>query len=202
MRSVYARCRIRRVLLAGCLWALPIASKDCDIVVSLFDYSGKPTDTVVSLLDSKGSPIQTTVSTNGRAEFCDAGLAPVTIAVGLDICGQVLIRRIEPSARHTQSFPVYYRSCHSFFVPNGCDVVVRVRDLGARPISRAIVSAGVLKVLTDDFGRASVRMSCCKSTEATVKKDGFGPRQVEIECKHDGQAYETVVFLERLGRGQ
>lgn len=179
------------------LLVTPLGATDCDIIVSLFDYSGKPTDARVSLVDATGSEAAFTNSVNGVAELCDAGVRPVTIVVGNDSCGRVSIHRIEANRYETKRVPVYYQNCHSFGIDTGCSIVLRVRDKDGRPMAGASVKFGRVVEKSDRLGRIHLSLLYGSSGEATVSKPGFRDNHLAVECSRGRERFEAGVKLER-----
>jgi hypothetical protein len=169
----------------------------CDLQVLVRDYEGRPVDPKVTVVGADGRTIAETVAKGGRAEFCDLGLATVSVIVGGDHCGQVQVRRLKITAGHTITIPVYFRNCHSFTVFDSCDILVRLVDQKGTKLPGASVAVGGRVYVSDRFGRVRFGLGRTTQLELIASYGELEKERLTVSCGPNSSDVEKTIILKQ-----
>ncbi len=189
--------------LTGLLWlcaaVAPGAPSYCAFEVRVSKPDGAPFAKVEVAIVSRGVQIVTAeTDANGLARLCDAPFHNVSIVVGFDICGSVLVRDVKATWPETrQVFVTYVKDiCDHFIFADRCTALVRVQDAMGQPLAGARFEGRPAQApgsaLSDDFGRLFFTLKRGESLKGTVTKDGHEPARVSAQCNQTGAAEVEV----------
>jgi hypothetical protein len=176
------------------------SSSYCAFEVIVRTPSGGPVANVpVQLVSHKSTVLShTTTDEQGRAKICNAPMERVDIAVGLDLCGSVVVRMLQPRWPDTRRvFVTYVREVCSFVpVHNDCLIVLRIQDdrgqpvQGARLETKSITGPGTN--ISDEFGRIFLSTPKGGWFKGLVRKDDRRPEDVSLRCEEDLELKVTL----------
>ena len=200
--TVAARCLC--ALLVSCV---PLTAAEgatyCAYEVRVNEPSGKPFAGVPILLVHNGAQIaETRTDATGKARICDAPLDAVSIAVGFDICGSVVVRDLVPLwLRTRQVFVTYVRSTCGEFVsfPADCHLLVRVVDDKGRFLPGARLGPKTLEIgsgadVSDEFGRMFRYLKEHEKLDGVVTKEGYGSSPLSTKCSIGADTEMKVIL--------
>lgn len=183
------------------------ASTDwCSLSVRVLSPSGQRPGTYVTVREQNGRTIEKEVQPPEDIRFCDLGILPVSVEVGLPGCNQVLVRDVPLMAGEMYLLTVTYdiEPCVAGKkapppVPL-CETLLRVTG----PEGSWIVGAEVafddvtyMPSRTDVSGRLLVVLSLSQRLSGVVRASGLSPRRFELTCTRDSQRQEQLLRLNR-----
>jgi hypothetical protein len=158
----------------------------------------------VALIEKGQQRPETRTDGRGIARLCEAPLRPVDIAVGVDLCGSVLLRHVQPNWPEVRRVFVIYQGepCERFAFADRCLTLLRVTTENGSPVPGARLEGGgtVLpgSMLTDAFGRLFVQLKRGESLLGMIVKEGRQPVRISERCASLGEDYiEDTVVLPR-----
>lgn len=166
----------------------------CAFEIRVRKPSGTPFAKVPVAIIYNGTQIaEARTDASGTARLCDAPLGAVDIAVGFDVCGSVLLRKVRPLWLRTRRvFITYARSsCQEFIFPKDCHVLLRVADNQGRPVAGVRFEANGSRTaselgLSDSFGRLFLSLKGAEEVRGLVTKRGYEPASVSQTCHPRG----------------
>lgn len=201
-----ALTKTRRIICVLC-WMPLIAGQSnwCAFQVHVKTPSGAPFAGVPVVLASGGKQL-TEVRTDARgiANICDAPLTAVTIAVGFDACGSVLVKDVKALWLRTRRLDVTYvkSTCEEFVsFPENCHVLLRIVDGSGSPVLGARVQGNACiksesSTTSDALGRIFCSLAPSRTLNGIIEKQGYKPTLVSIACHpHALDAREERVIL-------
>jgi len=171
------------------------ADQYCAFSIKVSSPSGRPLSGIpVAMIQGESKEFGPEVRTDGsgRAKLCDAPLEPVTIIVGLDMCGAVAIKRVTPSWPVTKQLHYTYvpEGCNHFGAVSSCTILIRVRNEEARPILGAAWTAEGISgrsTSSDEFGRILQSVEVGRDLRGVLTERGFAPERVSVPCEPGGE---------------
>ena len=175
-------------------FAISVSGQECDLRVLIRDYESRPTEAAVAITDMQGKLLTETISKGGVAEFCDLGIAPFNVVVGLNVCGQVQVKWLSVYQGQTLEVPVYMRPCHGW-VPRGCDFLIRLVDEQGTKLAAASLIIQHQVRLTDRFGRIRLSVGRGKELELIARYAGLREEHFSLACGVDDIDSERTIVL-------
>lgn len=174
-------------------------SGDCSVRVHVYDTAGQPVEGApVSLQMDSGGPAMRAVSVHGVAEFCDVGWGEFSVTVGLDLCGQVVVRRLHIRWTQTLDIPVIHQNCHGFTIYSGCLIMLRFSDSEGHVLSGVRVKRGdIAPVISDRYGRAVIAVAFGATAEFQALLPGYDSRTEHVDCERTNIEAERGIILRR-----
>jgi len=177
--------------------ALP--SDFCTLRVTVRDFQGAVSQGVPVVVRSKTGVMLATSRTgqDGRAEFCDLPLGLFDVAVGVSLCGQVIVRDLFDIYPYSIELPVLYENCHGavWSMGGGCDVLLRVIAMNKAPLAGASVKGPSRTWSSDQFGRVRLKVPWDSSAKLSITKQGYVASQADVVCGKGRSRFEEVVEL-------
>ena len=138
----------------------------------------------------------------GIARVCDAPLEYLDIAVGVDVCGSVIVRHLPPNWPDSRRVHVTYAEtpCNHVAVPPTCRVLLRIRDAAGNPVMGARFEParpGTRGMdVSDAFGRVYRTVDRGSSLCGVVVKDAVRSAPISERCT-DQENVELRVVLRK-----
>lgn len=189
--------------LAVCVPTVVGESVYCAFEVKVTTPSGTPRPKVPVLLIRQNTTFsETATDANGLARLCDAPLQAVDIAVGVDVCGLVMVRNLHSMWPETKRVFVTFAEnpCDHFTVPEYCQVLLRIQDEEGRPVVGARLDEKPLSRnsgsnSSDDLGRLFRLVKRYDKLEGIVRGGRGQQARVSVLCKDDVEL--KVILHER-----
>jgi hypothetical protein len=179
------------------------ASDYCSLIVRVVDPQGQRPEVVVGVQEANGRKIETD-PTKEDVKFCDLGLAPVTVTVGLDgACNQVVVKNVPLYWGETSMLTVAYdwELCHERLPIRGCYILLRVSDMTGKWLDKASIDFGRVGTAleeTDGSGRALKVLGPGDRVSGTVKLMGYISKPFDLSCPPRVEPLrEVVIKLEK-----
>lgn len=144
---------------------------------------------------------------HGVARICDSPAGLVEIHVGGNLCGAVVVKYLQRYWLKTRRVAVTYENCsgEEWATAGGCQLTIRVRDEGGRPVSGARFGTGSSSgpgpgwsSVSDMFGRIFRFLAYGTVLTGQVTKPGYTPATFTEQCKPGGaQDRERVLVLQK-----
>jgi hypothetical protein len=183
------------------------ADQYCAFAVKVSSPSGRPLAGIpVAMIQGESKEFGHEVRTDGAgsAKLCDAPLEPVTIIVGVDICGAVAVKHVRASWPATKQLYFTYvpEGCNHFGETSSCTILIRVLDEDARPTLEAAWTAEGISsrrlTSSDAFGRILQSVDVGGELRGVLTKRGFAPEKVDVPCETDGERFiEKKIIMHR-----
>ena len=195
--------------IAFLLVCAPIATAGtnyCAFEIKVTEPSGTPAAKVPVAIIYKDTQIaEARTDESGTAWLCDAPLDAVNIAVGFDICGSVLLKKIRPLWLRTRQVSITYArsSCEEFIFAKSCHLLLRAEDDRGRPVAGArFEAAGSWTAselgLSDSFGRFFLSLKGAEEVRGLVTKRDYEPASVSQTCDpRDDPEMEVRIVLRK-----
>jgi hypothetical protein len=173
--------------------------------VRVLSPEGKREEALVSVEEKSGRKIEKD-PTAKDVEFCDLGIAPVTVKVGADgTCNQIVIRDVPLTWQERYLLTVTYdlEPCLEDLPPPPvpiCNVLFRVSDRDGNWLEKASVrfsGSGLAPRQTDKAGRALLVLKVNERVEGSISESGYQARQFSISCSRSTPVHEELVRLEK-----
>jgi len=201
------RCILRLLgvvsFIASCNSVVCRADTYCAYEVTVIQPTRQPSPGVpVAILDQGKQSAEYRTDASGRARLCDAPLSAIDIAVGYDLCGSVVIRRLRPTWPTTRHITVTYTEswCDHFRPPDRCQILLRIQGRDGRPIENARFrpqSSSVSRAVSSDrFGRLFFMISTGETVTGDIIVEGWQSRAIAEGCTASGETdIERVIVL-------
>ncbi len=178
----------------------------CSLTVQLKVPPGDtPEHTYVTVVENNGRIVRKE-STGAYVQFCDLGLGPVTVKVGLSACNQVIVTDVPLERGKPYNLFVYYDfgwclKC-SVPIPNRqCNFLFRISDEEGKWLENATVHAHDLTsrmYQTDSAGRANTFFRPRTPVVVDFTAEGFTPRSGSYSCAAPAWRHEETIVLKRI----
>jgi len=179
-------------LLVLCVVSNSVCFAICDLTVLLRDYNGRKTNARVSI-QKDDLLLFTDISKDGIARFCDIGMKEISVIVGDDHCGQVIIRRLPVGEGIPLELPVVFSNCHGFTVQTSCSYLIRFVGQTGSPLPNLHIQAGSQRFETDTYGRIWLMIGPGRSV-TLIPPDRWRLRESgHIKCNRAGEDAERTV---------
>lgn len=195
------------LLLLGPWSGLSFASMDwCSLSVRVLSPGGQALQTYVTVREQNGRSIERESSAAGDARFCDLGILPVSVEVGLPGCNQVLVRDVPLLAGEMYQLVVTYdiEPCvQGKRAPPPtpvCEILFRVTDPMENWINGAEVVINETKwepLRTDKAGRALLMISLGQRLTGMIRAGGYATKRFSLNCTREKSAQELLLKLGR-----
>ena len=182
----------------------------CSLAVRVLSPGGKREVALVSVQEKSGRKIEKDLTARD-VEFCDLGIAPVTVKVGADgTCNQIVIKDVPLHWQERYLLTVTYdlEPCleDSPLPPVPiCDVLLRVSDRNGNWLEKASVQIPGSQLAprqTDKSGRALVVLKLNERVEGSISESGYQTKLFSISCSRSTPVLEELVQLEKTGGQQ
>jgi hypothetical protein len=135
--------------------------------------------------------------------FCDLGILPVTVKVGLDtVCNQVVVRDVPVAWNRKYLLRVTYdpEACRERAPPPEptCEVLFRVRNPAGDGVPGAAVrltSPIEKSLVTDQFGRADIVLRATSHVAGSATGGGLEAASFAFDCSRQRPEQEETVSL-------
>lgn len=209
MERLHSLTRLSLLLLA--LVVLPNASAEdyCSLVVRVLSPDQQRLQEIpISVREKSGRVIEKD-TTSEDVRFCDLGILPVTVTVGIDPCNQVVVRDVPLAWKEEYFLIVTYdrKSCVQDLPPPPfplCQVLLRVADLSGNWIEKASIrleGTSLTPQETDRAGRAEVLLRLGNRVAGVVHAAGYASKSFTIHCSRAERVHELPIQLDG-GRGR
>ena len=174
----------------------------CALRVTVKHTNGKMALAPVTIIGENASPVASARSLFGVAEFCDLGFEKFTVLIGLNKCGQVVIKNIETTFPKTVELNAIFDGCAVVDIPlSTCVIMFRIQSDG-RPVAKARVavnSAGSSErnLIADRYGRVFTAMTYGSEGKVTFSHPGYQEKILNVACFPNNRRYEQLVILNR-----
>jgi hypothetical protein len=182
--------------------APPLVGQDyCSLRVRVLAANGRRPEALVSVQEKNGRKIEREQGISKDVEFCDLGIEPVTVVVGLKGCNQVVINDVPLSWQEPYTLKVIhdYESCMREEGPPPkpvCKVLLRVAGPDEKWIDKAIVKIdepALPQRQTDSAGRAFVIVGLNERLRGSVSAPGYAPKEFSFVCSES--PHELILNL-------
>jgi hypothetical protein len=183
----------------------PLAAKSyCSLTISVLNPKGQQIEVPIEVREKSGRTIaKQQLPTTGEVQFCDLGILPVDVAVGIEGCNQVSIRDVPLDWKEPYRLKVMYdpEPCLRDPPPAPkpyCKVLLRVADADGRCITKANIKfdkPGRKELLTDNAGRAFGLLTVKDTLSGAVSAPGYGVTTFSIRCTEVGNQEELVKLV-------
>lgn len=182
----------------------------CSLVIRVLSPDGEYVDAVVRVVEESGRAIEKENEQPG-IRFCDLGIRPVNVIVGLDsTCNQVTVRNVPLDWGKEYHLTITYdlNPCLHHPPPPPeplCEILLRVADSKqGHWIPGAVIEFSTPSVqarTTDEYGRAFLVVRAGSEVQARVKAVGYKPQEIRPRCQGRGKI-EHHVLLQTEGEAQ
>jgi len=183
--------------------SVSMAAKEyCSLNVKVIDPQGEevlPGERVV-VEEKAGRKIEKRY-VQGGVRFCDLGIEPVTLTVGLPGCNQVIVRDVPLIFEEMVTSLVISDSqaCSNAypFVPTfGCSFLFRTVDPSGNPVAASLESPSFKKAFqSDSAGRVMVHPEWKEQMQGTIRAPGYIPQEVRLDCTPENQRVERYITM-------
>jgi hypothetical protein len=183
----------------------PLAAKGyCSLTISVLNPKGQRIEVPIEVREKKGRTVsKQQLPATGEVQFCDLGILPVDVIVGIEGCNQVLIRDVPLDWEEPYRLKVMYDSepClrDSPHPPKPyCKVLLRVADADGRWITKANIKfdqPGRKELITDSAGRAFGLLIVNDTLSGAVSAPGYGVTKFSIRCAEVENQEELVKLV-------
>jgi hypothetical protein len=182
--------------------APPSAAKDyCSLRVRVLAPNGQRPEVRVTVREISGRKLEKRQGFSEDLEFCDLGIEPVTVVVGLKGCNQIVINDVPLSWQEPYTLKVTYdyEPCMQEKPPPPkpvCEVLFRVAGADEKWIDNAIVKIdepALPQSQTDKAGRAFVIVGLNERLRGSVSAPGYSQKEFSFVCSET--PHEEVVKL-------
>jgi hypothetical protein len=161
----------------------------CALTVQVVAPNGRHPEASVEVLEKSGRKIEKDQPPGGVARFCDLGILPVTVTVGLKDC-EVVVRDVYLKWREPYTLNVSYdpENCMDEALPSSlpnCKFLIRVNDSKSEWISGAVLrfeDSQRSSITTDKWGRVFFVVRTGTELRGSVTADGFVSQDFSVGC--------------------
>jgi len=184
--------------------ASPLAAQDyCSLKVRVLTPKGERPEALVAVQERNGRNLEKEQGLSDDVQFCDLGLLPVTVVVGLKGCNQIVVNDVPLSWREPYLLTVTwdFEPCLEEKPPAPvpvCEVLFRVSGPDGRWLDKATVSFDAPTrppLQTDSSGRARTLISVDQRLEGSVSVPGNSPKKFSVGCSRSEPIHEEMVTL-------
>jgi hypothetical protein len=176
----------------------------CAVQLSVKFPDGTPVPAAIAdLIDPNGQIAQSRRVVQGSASFCDFGFGRHSIRIhALDSdCASTLIENIRLEYGYNQKLSVIFNSCpfEGDAAGNACFTYIRVISEAGQALPGVMVSDSMDRsgVATDSYGRTEVNVHVGSRSDFELRKPGFRPATMHLECPAFGRGVkERLVTLQ------
>jgi hypothetical protein len=181
----------------------PVAAQDyCSLHVRVRTPSGQRLEVPVEVREKNGRKTEKEQTPTVDVSFCDLGILPVTVVVGIEGCNQVVITDVPLKWKQPYTLKVTYdvAPCMDHRVPSPtpyCEVLLRVMGSDGKWIGNATVNfddPSRPQLHTDSAGRAYDLVKLNRILKGTASAPGYTPRSFSIVCS-DVESHEEILKL-------
>ena len=178
------------------------AQNYCSLRVSVLAPNGQRPEVPVEVREKNGRKIEKEQDITTDLQFCDLGILPVTVVVGLQGCNQVVINDVPLRWKEPYTLKVTYdpKLCMDHRVPPPtpyCEVLLRITGPDGKWISNATVAFDDPtrpQLRTDSAGRAFDLVKLNGILKGTVTAPGYAPKTFSVACS-DVKSHEEILKL-------
>jgi hypothetical protein len=164
----------------------------------------RPEGVLVSVRENSGRVIGKYTTTED-VKFCDLGIMPVTVTVGLDTCNQVIVKDIPLRWDDEYALTVTYNPepCFSRRPLNLypiCEELLRISNEAGNWIENALIQFDASRFKeqkTDKSGRAFLTMKVGERIEGTISANGYQSKPFSLSCFRLEPFHEEIIQLEK-----
>ena len=164
----------------------------CAFEVAVKAPFGKPLSGVpVTLVKGNQSVVEVTTSPAGLARICDSPVEVVSVIIGSDICGSVVVRNVTSRWPKTERIDVIYaeRPCDHLGIVQQCQLLLRIIDTNGRPVAGAVFvgSHGSREgsKSSDDRGRLFKILTRGSRLEGVVVRGKLETIPIAVDCQEN-----------------
>ena len=189
------------------LLCIPVAAAQsyCSLTVQVETKAGLRPEVPVTVLESNGRKIEKEQSPTKSVHFCDLGILPVTVIVGVNGCNQVVINDVPLSWHEPYTLKVThdYESCMKETLPPSrpkCKILFRVMNSRKEWVSKGTIDFDTGKrapLHTDNSGRAFLSADIDGKIEGFASAAGLSAKHFSITCP-TSRIHEEILTLEDL----
>ncbi len=198
----------RLVFLCGVAWCLlgsspvPAAQGYCSLNVRVQTPDGHQQPAVsVEVQERNRRKIEKEEGVTGDVQFCDLGILPVTVVVGLHRCNQVAVNDVPLSWKRPYTLYVTYdfEPCVRDLPPPPtpyCKVLLRVKGSDGKWVRDATVKYDPdhPALQTDSAGRAFTVVTLNKNLRGSISAPGYSLKTFSIACS-ELRSQEEILTL-------
>jgi hypothetical protein len=199
----------RYLVFAGIAAALfaphPLSAKDyCSLRVQVVAPNGKYPEAQVEVREENGRNIKKEQAPGHNLEFCDLGILPVTVVVGLKEC-EVVVSDVYLRWGRPYTLKVVYdqENCMDERPPPPkplCHVLLRVNSQDEKWVNNATVKFEGRPwpaIQTDAGGRALFSLVKGETVQGSVAASGFGTTKFSVACPEARVQEKTLTLLKK-----
>jgi hypothetical protein len=201
MRFVMAASVCVGLWLSSCSVSLA-AEEYCSLNVKVIDASGREVlpGERIAVEERTGRNIERKY-VQGGVRFCDLGITPVTLTVGLPGCNQVVVRDVPLTfGEMVTSLVVADSEACSKAYPHapifGCSFLFRILGPSGNAVAAFIESPSFKKVLqSDSAGRVMLHGEWNQEVQGTIRAAGYRPQDVLLDCTPENIRVERYITM-------
>lgn len=146
-------------------------------------------------------------TTSDDLGFCDLGIVPVTVTVGLHSCNQVVVNDVPLLFGEDYLLTVMYdpEPCEPELPPAPipvCEVLLRVAGVEGRWINGASVEFQTRELSprqTDAAGRSLLTLRLNQQVSGVIRASGYTPLAFSVTCSRQSKLQEKTLNLQKSG---
>ncbi len=186
---------------------LPVAraADYCSLTVRVLTPDQKRSAEVwVSVRENSGRVIEKK-AIREDVSFCDLGIIPVTVTVGLNsACNQVIVKDVSLNWQTQHVLTVTYDpdQCRPEMPPPPillCYILLRISDTAGNWIENAKIQSSKFKAqaITDNAGRTFLPLALGETVEGTINASGYESKKFSISCSRSERYRDELIKLEK-----
>jgi hypothetical protein len=183
-----------------------LAAQDyCSLKVRVLTPAGQRLEVPVTVYEGNGRKIDKDQELTKDVEFCDLGISPVKVVVGLKGCNEIVINDVPLSWKEPYTLKVTYdyKPCERELplppVPL-CEVLFRVRDTDGKWIDKAKINVDEphkSQLQTDGAGRGHVLVKVKQPLRGSVNASGYVAENFSVECSESGTQEKMLTLSKK-----
>lgn len=192
---------IRSLIVLGVAASLSaVGATYCSLEVRVIDESGQDIEATVKVAEP-GRQVREQLFEGVPVRFCDLGIRPVKVIVGVEGCNRVVIEDVHLDWGETARLLVVYRyyPCDRRLPsPPGCNVLLRVRSAKVWAKEIPIFSGPDKRFKvgeTDEFGRWMMRLAPNSHQELFIDGGTLGSASSSVDCVPGKSLVEHEIIL-------
>jgi hypothetical protein len=183
--------------------ASPVAAQDfCSLKVRVLTPNGQRLEVPIAVREKNGRNIEKKQGLAEDVKFCDLGISPVTITVGLKGCYEIVVNEVPLFWKEPYTLKVIYdyKPCQRDLLPPPeplCEVLFRIRDSNGRWVNSAKIDIDEphkSRLQTDNAGRGHLFVKVAQTLRGTVSATGYATKNFSFECSDSG-VHEEMLTL-------
>jgi hypothetical protein len=175
----------------------------CSLQVQVQTPTGQLPEALVEVREENGRKIEKEQRPGHEVQFCDLGILPVTVTVGLKDC-EVVVKNVYLRWGQTYTLKVIYdqERCSDEKAPPPkplCQVVLRVKAQNKAWIGGAVAKFDDTSrppAVTDQAGRAMFYLGLNERVQGNITARGFNAKEFSLGC-FEARGQEEVLTLSR-----